>query len=161
MIRFEIPEFRVDCGSFDQRQQVALHSLCGNAFANVGHRALGDCQLINFIEEDYSVLLNMLYGHFLQIERCEGCLHSLIVASIEKVPDLLDSLRDGLIWEKRLLNLQIGSISRHERDDLIIVMPLPDISQLLLFKFTGEILSNHGVQDLQFYLMLDAFAEFL
>ena len=161
MVCFEIPEFCVDCGSFDQRQQVALHSLRGNAFANVGHRALGDCQLIDLVEEDYSVLLYVLYRHFLQVERREGCLHALVIASIEEVAYFFDSLRDGLIGKKCLFDLQIGSISWHKRDDLIIIMPLPEINQLLLFKFAGKILPNHGVQDLQFYLMFDAFAEFL
>lgn len=68
MVGLEIPIFGVDCGSFDQRQQISLHSLCGDAFADVGHRAFGDCQLIDLIEEDYSILLYMLYRHFLQVE---------------------------------------------------------------------------------------------
>lgn len=40
-------------------------------------------------------------------------------------------------------------------------MSLPQIDQLLLFELTGKILPNHSMQDLQFDLMLDAFAEFL
>ena len=68
MVGLEIPEFGVDCRSFDQRQQVSLHSFRGDAFADVGHWAFGDCQLIDLIKEDYSVLLYVLYRHFLQVE---------------------------------------------------------------------------------------------
>jgi len=63
VVGFDRPVAGVDCRAFDQRQQVALHTLARDVAADV--LACGD--FVNFIQKDDAVLFDVVDGNRAQV----------------------------------------------------------------------------------------------
>jgi len=63
--------------------------------------------------------------------------------------------------EESLSNFELRPVPRYDSDNLIIVVPLFNVTQFLLLKFLGQRISHHGVEYVQVHFLLNLFAQLL
>lgn len=78
-----------------------------------------------------------------------------VVGIVEEYPNLFDSLRDGLLGHVDVINIEIGLVTWHDGDDLVIIVPQFEILQLLFLEFFGKGLPHHCVKNLEVDFVFD------
>lgn len=132
MVRFYITEFGRHCSSFNQRQQVSLHSLSRNSFPQIIHRPIRNSQLINLIQKHNSIFFYHFNSLSLDIQIGQVAFESFIISTKEESTEFLNRACDSPTDEIRLLDIKIGLIAGHNGDDMVIIVAFLQITEFFL-----------------------------